>query len=122
MGDLLAAQEKGGDLPPDEPSQRAGQLPDPPYNTHQLPGHAAWIEGDWKLHRIENAKGKIRWELYNLQEDPAETTDRAAEEPERLAAMQKRLEAWLRSVVESLNGADYAGRGEAPSLPESKSR
>jgi len=52
-------------------------------------------EGDWKL--IEQYEdGSL--ELYNLAKDPSETTDLAAAEPNRLAALRGKLEAWRRSV------------------------
>ena len=85
-----------------------GEAAEPPYPTDHFPGHSAWIDGDWKLHRIENKQGKVKWELYNLANDPKETTDLAEEEPARVKEMQPALEAWLKSVVQSLNGEDYA--------------
>ncbi len=107
MKELLAAQQAGGDLPPHASSQRAAELPNPPYPLDEFPGHAAWIEGDWKLHRIANKRGKVTWELYNLAEDPAEASDVAGTETLRVQQMHPALEAWLKSVVRSLNGEDY---------------
>ncbi len=109
MGDLLKAQQAGGDLEPHESSQRAAQLPSPAYPLDVYTGHAAWIDGDWKLHRITSKNGEVSWELYNLADDPAEKSDLAATEDERVAQMQGKLEAWLESVVRSLNGEDYIG-------------
>lgn len=52
-------------------------------------------EGDWKL--IEQYEdGSL--ELYNLAKDPGETTDLAAAEPARVAALRGKLEAWRRGV------------------------
>ena len=52
-------------------------------------------EGEWKL--IEQYEdGSL--ELYNLAKDPSETTDLAAAEPTRVAALRGKLEAWRRSV------------------------
>jgi arylsulfatase A-like enzyme len=52
-------------------------------------------EGDWKL--IEQYEdGSL--ELYNIAQDPSETTDLAAAEPARVAALRGKLEAWRRSV------------------------
>jgi len=52
-------------------------------------------EGEWKL--IEQYEdGSL--ELYNLAKDPSETTDLAATEPTRVAALRGKLEAWRRSV------------------------
>ncbi|MHB8899688.1 MAG: sulfatase [Thermoguttaceae bacterium] len=52
-------------------------------------------QGDWKLlHYYEDD----RVELYNLAEDPRESSDLAAAEPERAAALRKQLDDILRSV------------------------
>jgi len=59
--------------------------------------------------RIEK-KGDVKWELYNLTADRTESRDLAASESERAARMKGELEAWLRSVVASLNGADYKAK------------
>ncbi|MCB1063647.1 MAG: sulfatase-like hydrolase/transferase [Verrucomicrobiae bacterium] len=108
MGELLAAQQAGKDLPAPESSQIAAQLPNPPHPTDAFPGHAAWIKENWKLHRIEDPKKvTITWELYNLAADPYEEKDLAASETERVAAMTTELENWLSSVARSLNGEDY---------------
>ena len=71
-------------------------------------GHAAWISGDWKLHRLSPANGeKIRFLLYNLANDPQEKTDLAKQYPEIVADLRGGLEKWLASVAASLKGADY---------------
>ena len=111
MGELLKAQQAGGDLQSHQSSQRAAQLPSPAYPLDQYPGHAAWIDGDWKLHRIAGKQGAVAWELYNLAADPAEQSDLAATEGQRMQQMQVKLEAWLKSVVQSLNGNDFAQSG-----------
>ncbi len=73
----------------------------------KFPGHAAWIDGHWKLHRIAGKRGKVTWELYDLATDAAETTDLTKKEPARVERMRQALEAWLQSVTRSLNGEDY---------------
>jgi len=77
------------------------------YPTDSFPGHAAWLDWPWKLHRIQKGAAKCKWELYNLADDPKEATDLAGAQAERVKAMRAALEAWLRSVVHSLNGKDY---------------
>jgi len=107
MQELWEAQQAGHDLEPDEPSQQAAKLPSPLYPLDKFPGHAAWIDGDWKLHRIEDPAG-LHWELYDLAHDPGEQTDLAKLQPLRTRFMREALEEWLRSVTNSLNGGDYA--------------
>ncbi|MCC9606435.1 sulfatase-like hydrolase/transferase [Blastopirellula sp. JC732] len=107
MGDLLAKQQAGGDLPADEVSVHAADLPQPVISTESFPGHAALTDGDWKLHRIENAKGAVRFELYDLASDPYEKEDVLSQYPEETAKLKKLLQKWETSVVNSLNGADY---------------
>ena len=107
MGDLLTAQQEGGDLEPHISSQNAAKLPNPHYRVDEFPGHAAWIADNWKLHRITGKKNEIKWELYNLADDPAEESDASKGNVERTAAMRADLDTWLGSVVRSLNGEDY---------------
>ena len=45
----------------------------------------------------------------HLAEDPAEETDLAESEEPRARNMRAALDAWLESVVRSLNGEDYVG-------------
>lgn len=115
MDELLAAQTKG-----EEPADPVRVLPEAakigePVSLTEFPGHAAWLDWPWKLHRIENKKThEVRLELYNLVSDPDESTVLLAEQPERVPEMQKNLEDWLESVARSLNGEDYAGeKGES---------
>jgi arylsulfatase A-like enzyme len=111
MDELLTAQKAGRE--PANPKQLfldAGKITGK-YPLDRFPGHAAWLDGSWKLHRIENAKsGAVRWELYNLADDPTESRDRLADEPRRTGKMKADLTAWLQSVVRSLNGEDYSAK------------
>ncbi len=72
-------------------------------------GPAAWIDGNWKLHRIPISQEpkKFRYRLYNLKEDPQEKKDLFSAQPQRAKKMQKELAAWQSSVINSLNGKDY---------------
>jgi arylsulfatase A-like enzyme len=108
MAELLAAQQAGRE-PDDREKLRldAGKI-QKTYPADQFPGHAAWIAGDWKLHRMSGKNDKQRLELYNLASDPKETTDVLQQNGDRADEMKSALETWQRSVVASLNGADYA--------------
>tara|TARA_R110002049_G_scaffold2750_4_gene21997 strand:+ start:182697 stop:184118 length:1422 start_codon:yes stop_codon:yes gene_type:complete len=107
MTELLTAQNAGKDLPPHESSLHAADLPNPPHSTEEFPGHAALIDGDWKIHRIQNDKQGIAWELYNLANDKAESVDLIDQESARAGKLKSKLNTWLESVAESLNGNDY---------------
>ncbi|MBN2317062.1 MAG: sulfatase-like hydrolase/transferase [Sedimentisphaerales bacterium] len=107
MAELLEAQKAG-----DEIGNRArlrmdaGQIVKQ-YPEDSFPGHAAWLDWPWKLHRIQNNNGNVKLELYNLANDPKEQKDLLTQETERVNAMKAQLETWLASVVRSLNGKDY---------------
>ncbi|MBN1342633.1 MAG: sulfatase-like hydrolase/transferase [Phycisphaerae bacterium] len=77
------------------------------YSDKDLPGHAAWIDGNYKLHRIPRKAGKVDEKLFDLAADPKEQQDLAARDPDRAGRMSQALLAWQRSVVKSLNGQDY---------------
>ncbi|NQT51831.1 N-acetylgalactosamine 6-sulfate sulfatase, partial [bacterium] len=72
-----------------------------------FPGHAAWLDWPWKLHRIHGKRGPVKLELYNLARDPGERTNLARQQAERAKALRAALEQWLASVARSLNGKDY---------------
>jgi len=125
MGELLAKQQGGQEV--DDPQALCADAAkiDKQYPEDAFPGHAAWTDWPWKLHRIhggkgakKKAKGKqaaespadsagVRIELYNLADDPMEKQDLAADQPDRVRTMRTEMEAWLKSVTRSLNGKDY---------------
>ncbi|MEX0715961.1 MAG: sulfatase-like hydrolase/transferase [Planctomycetaceae bacterium] len=78
------------------------------YPEDRFPGHAAWIDGKWKLHRIAGrGAGGEQWQLYDLENDSAEETDVAANQADVVNRMRGELEEWQKSVLRSLNGKDY---------------
>lgn len=108
MAELLAEQQQGRE--PSDPRKLYSQASEiiAKYPLDRFPGHAAWLDNSWKLHRIEDRKtAHVSWELYDLSTDPREQLDLLAQKPESAAVMRKELEAWLTSVVRSLNGQDY---------------
>jgi len=107
MAELLAAQEAGRE--PEDLTRLRLHVGDSEqrYPEDVFPGHAAWIDGDWKLHRIATGKGaNARYELYDLNEDPGETNDLAGQGISRQQLMQLALEEWQGTVVRSLNRRD----------------
>lgn len=104
----IAKEQAAGNVRPDaEAGQPMTGLLQETYPEDKFPGHSAWLDGDWKLHRIEDQAGHVTWQLYNLGADAKEAADLIAAEPERAAKMKTALQGWLVSVVHSLNGADY---------------
>ena len=65
------------------------------------------IDGDRKLVIHEAKDGERKVELFDLNADPAETKDLAAEQPETTEKLKAKLRAWQDSVLKSLTGADY---------------
>ncbi len=107
MAALLDAQKRG-----DEVGDKSGLCLDAgkitkQYSNKAFPGHSAWLDWPWKFHRIEDKAGGVKTELYNLTDDPQESTDRSARQNDRAQSMRADLEKWLASVVASLNGKDY---------------
>jgi arylsulfatase A-like enzyme len=94
-------------------------------NARSPQSHAALLDWPYKLHTDPGAGRRRKGEdndaslppvlLYDVSQDPKETTDLAAREPERVAKMTAALTAWKASVEKSLAGADYTGSDAAPS-------
>ncbi len=94
-------------------------------------GHATLIEWPYKLHlhpvktgakkgAATDNDGPSKPQLYDVSKDPKETTDLAAQQPDRVAKMTAALKEWQSSVDNSLAGKDYAGSPDlAPSGKQS---
>ncbi len=106
MAELLEAQKAGKEPVPARLDLDAGEIKRQ-YPEDSFPGHSAWLDWPWKLHRIEGKNGSVKLELYSLAGDPDEKQDLAGQQPERVESMRAAHEAWLLSVVRSLNGHDY---------------
>ena len=77
------------------------------YELDVFPGHAAWLDWPYKLHRIQGKQGESINELYDLHLDPMEERDLSDFELDIVHDMNTELENWLLSVINSLNGGDY---------------
>lgn len=106
MASLLEAQKAGKEVDNVERLRLDAGKITKTYPSDTLPGHAAWLDWPWKLHRIERKK-KITWELYNLADDEQEANNLVNQETTRVARMKVELLAWQKSVIDSLNGKDY---------------
>ena len=74
----------------------------------EVSGHSALYRGDYKLVRTPGPLGDSSWRLYNLAQDPGETTDLAAQMPELAASMLTDYEAYAQrnGVLELPPGYD----------------
>ncbi len=109
MGQLLAAQQAGKEPGHKERLRLDAAKIKKQNPENSFPGHSAWLDWPWKLHRIQRKNGQVKVELYNLASDPGEKKDVAGQEKERTKALRSALEGWLAAVVRSLNGKDYSG-------------
>lgn len=72
-------------------------------------GPSVMLAGRYKLvlHNAAKTGNETRVELFDLDTDPAETSNLAAEQKPRVERMRGQLRAWQSSVLNSLTGADY---------------
>ena len=81
-------------------------LRDPAVDVHppqeavgfETAGHAGVFKGSYKLVRVGAPNGDGLWRLFDLANDPGETRDLAAEQPQRLAEMLADYEAYAARV------------------------
>ncbi len=64
----------------------------------ELFGRRGIIKGGWKLVWMFAPYGPERWEMYDLSNDPTESTDLSADNPDKLAEL---LSAWEDYVDEN---------------------
>jgi arylsulfatase A-like enzyme len=79
-------------------------------------GRAALVDNNMKLLTNDMSGGKF--ELYDLERDPAETEDVAGQRAEIFQRMRKQLIDWSASVDASFDGEDYPEGKVDPSEPE----
>ena len=106
---VMQAQQTGTPTP--HPERLRKDIDEyPQFPEDKFIGHAAWLDWPWKLHRKE--KKDVRFELYNLVEDPMEAANlaEAIDHKARIEQMQTDLANWQLSVTRSLNGKDYKKR------------
>ena len=65
----------------------------------------AWIDNDFKI--LTNKRRGGAYELYDLRNDPSESTNLAEQHPELFERMKRQLMEWNRSVDASVEGRDY---------------
>ena len=80
----------------------------PHYHPGGATPYSAIRAGDWRLVRFYEDGHD---ELYNLTHDPGETNDLAVQEPDRVATLTAKLDAWLAAV-----GAQFPTPNPDPSL------
>ncbi len=71
-----------------------GKAPAEPVLYWNIGKTTAIMDGDWKL--IVSGAKDAKLELYNLEDDPTEKKDRAADKPDVVAALRKKLDAQVK--------------------------
>lgn len=82
-------------------------------------GRAALVDNRYKIVNLGIAKGGA-FELYDLEADPSETRNIAAEQPEVAARLTRALVAWNASVDASYAGRDYPEGKVSATEPKSR--
>ncbi len=106
IDELARHQAAGQPLPPDRRDADAATIHEK-YSDTDPPGHAAWIDNSFKLHRIPTKSGPASYALFVLSTDPQEKSDLAPTDSARVEKMKTELQAWQKAVIHSLNGGDY---------------
>ncbi|SHI48128.1 Arylsulfatase A [Rubritalea squalenifaciens DSM 18772] len=107
MQALLKLQQAGQEVTDPKQLRSSGKPVKVSTKANSYPGHSAWLDYPWKLHRIESKKGKVSWELYNLALDPMESKNLTSEKKAEFEALKQAHLNWLQSVQTSMKGADY---------------
>ncbi len=68
-------------------------------------GEFAVLDGEYKF--VLNGESDAGAELFNLEQDPFETTNLAADHPDLVESYREQLQRWQNSVLHSLTGGDY---------------
>jgi arylsulfatase A-like enzyme len=98
---LLAARPPGADPPAGWPRPAITEklAESDPTSPTRIGGVAtAIVAGGWKLIERVESEGATRRELYDVERDPLEQTDLAAERPDVVARLAEQLEAWRAGV------------------------
>jgi len=97
---LKKRRHNSGPAMPENGMDRAIFWHYPHYHGSTWTPGAAMRKGDWKLIEFYDYETV---ELYNLKNDPGETTDLAGQNPEKTEELLKQLHAWQKET-----GADFA--------------
>ena len=83
-------------------------------------GNTALLDNHYKLLHVgkQRDRGPKNFELYNLADDPRETTNLMQKQPDVARRMQVAMKAWQQSMEESFAGLDYPEKKVNAGEPE----
>ena len=83
-------------------------------------GNTALVDNHYKLLHVGPRRSQAlkRYELYNLADDPQETTNLMGKKPDIAKRMQTAMNAWKQSMQASFAGQDYPEGKVNPGEPE----
>ncbi len=107
----IAADKQEGTTPlvklmNDKPTRTFTNFHHPEITDKDYGGIRVLLDNRFKL-IATSRNGKIAKELYDVRQDPAETTDLVASKQQVVKEMSEQLRDWQESVLHSLAGADY---------------
>ncbi|MEZ5570894.1 MAG: arylsulfatase [Halioglobus sp.] len=88
-GKSLVATLSTGSTPPHSAEEAIG---------YEFSGNSALYRGDYKLLRDQPPVGDRKWRLYNISDDPGETTDLSERMPDLYRALQADYESYVRNA------------------------
>ncbi len=90
----------------DKPTRTFTNFHHPEITDKDYGGTRVLLDNRFKL-IVTSRNGNIAKELYDVRQDPAETTDLVASKQQVVKEMSEQLRDWQESVLHSLAGADY---------------
>ncbi len=76
----------------------------------EVSANVALYQGQWKLRRIPRPIGEGQWQLFNVLEDPGETRDLSAQQPDIFRALQDAYKAYKNQAGVIELGSDFDPR------------
>ena len=64
----------------------------------EVSGNSAILKGRWKITRNQKPHGDGKWRLYDIEQDPGETTDLSIDKPDIFADMLEEYQAYSERV------------------------
>ncbi|MFC1762954.1 sulfatase-like hydrolase/transferase [Planctomycetota bacterium] len=78
-------------------------------------GNWAVRRSNWKLQHLKGKK-----ELFNLKDDPSESTNLAAQQPDMVKTLNQAFEEWILPMADPITGGSKSSKAEAQSVKQTE--